>query len=448
MQESLQIYTINPYIPAHPFPPAAPACAFQGDHYWPSLARFIDHSAALARTRSCVNTVQVALVFISALFMDPNYYAFATPIMQGLTTVMCVVVWSHDRRHRYLCWMAASQALMGLGLSIQMLLHTEQRLHYSAFTTVLYGASISAMAHAVTQRLRQRTPWAWLLVLNALVLTAMWQASQMHAHTSARFAVMSVYVAAVHAVVMAHWRHWRQASWLDDATAALYGLFGLSMLVRLLLLPIEMPALDAAYISRHLAWWFTTASVMVLCAGLTASLTASALADTTAHLRHERNHDSLTGVMTRRAFEEHCGAQPYAHGLRALVFADIDHFKRINDEHGHAVGDAVLQQVGALLQANVRAVDVVGRMGGEEFALALHGVDHAQAELMVARLAQRLRHHPIMGAPVALTVTASLGWVMLHPDESLGNGMLRADRLLYQAKAAGRNRICCETASA
>jgi diguanylate cyclase len=374
--------------------------------------------------------------------MDPNYYAFATPLLLGLTTLMCVVVWWYQRSYRYLLWLAASQACLGLGLAIQMLLNTEMRLLYAPLTTLVYAAGISALGQAVLQRLGARMHWGWMTTANILVMAAMWQAALHPQHSSARLTVMSLYVALVHTVVLLHAPQWRSLSRLDRVTLALYALFAASMLGRLMLLPVEIPALDASWISRHLAWWFTTASVMVLCAGMTASLTASALADSTAHLRHERNHDSLTGVLTRRAFEERCGAQPYAQGLRALVYADIDHFKNINDQYGHAMGDAVLAGIGHTLQHSVRPVDLVGRLGGEEFALALHGVDAAQAQQLVARVAERLRSH---ASPSRPAVTASLGWVMLAPNETLDSAMQRADRLLYQAKAAGRDCVYSDT---
>lgn len=377
-------------------------------------------------------------------FMDPNYYAFATPLLLGMTTLISAVVWSYYRSHLYLLWISISQALLALGLTLQMLLNAAQRLHYSPFTTGVYLLAISCLAQALALRMRKQLAWRAITAINLVAMIAMLYVSQWDNSNAWRLVVMSVYVALVHGWVLLQLRHSRAQHILDRISLTLYGLFGLSMLARLLLLPIEISSIDTVWISRQAAWWFTTASVMLMGAGLTSSLTASALIDTTLHLRRERNHDSLTGVMTRRAFEESCAPVPYAQQLRALVYADLDHFKHINDQYGHAIGDEVLHFFGKVLQQNLRSADVVGRIGGEEFAIALHGVDVVQAKKLMARIAKRLSEYRHPFPSVELHVTASFGLVMVQPTETLESAMQRADLLLYAAKAAGRNRLHSE----
>lgn len=376
--------------------------------------------------------------------MDPNYYAFATPLLLGMTTLICAVVWSYYRSHLYLLWAGSSQALLALGLTLQMLLNADQRLHYSPYTTLIYLVAISCLAQAIALRMRKQLDWRPIAAISLLTMAAMWQVSRWEYSSAWRLLVMSVYVAMVHGLVLLQLRKSRPLHILDRISLALYGLFGLSMLARLLLLPLVVSSIDPTWISRYVAWWFTTASVMLLCVGLTTSLAASTLIDTTLHLRRERNYDSLTGVMTRRAFEESCAPVPYAHQLRVLVFADLDQFKRINDQHGHAVGDDVLHYFGKVLQQNLRSSDVVGRIGGEEFAMALHGVDPMQAKKLMARVAKRLSEYRHPSSGMEMVVTASFGLVMLQPTETLDSAMQRADFLLYQAKAAGRNRLHSE----
>lgn len=373
--------------------------------------------------------------------MDPNYYAFATPMLLGMTTLICVVVWSYYRSHRYLLWVGISQTLFAVGLTVQMLLHAAQRLHYSPCTTFIYLAATSCLAQAMALRMRKDLDWRPIMAINVLTMAAMVHASHNDFTNVWRLVVMSIYMGLLHGVVLLQLRKCRPQHILDRISVVLYCLFGLSMLLRLLLLPLEISSIDAVWLSRHAAWWFTTASLMLLFVGLTSSLTASALIDTTLHLRRERNYDSLTGVLTRRAFEERCAPQPYARQLRALVYADLDHFKHINDQHGHAMGDEVLHYFGQVLQQNLRSTDVIGRIGGEEFAIALHSVDLPHAKKLMARVAKRLEEyrHPAPG--VTLHVTASFGLVMVQPTETLDSAMQRADLLLYAAKAAGRNRL-------
>jgi diguanylate cyclase (GGDEF)-like protein len=121
---------------------------------------------------------------------------------------------------------------------------------------------------------------------------------------------------------------------------------------------------------------------------------------------------------------------------------DLDHFKAVNDLHGHATGDAVLERVAGDLLAGVRAIDTVARVGGEELALLLVDCPGARAKRVAERLRRRVARDPV-DAP---RVTISIGVA----DSSLTMGaealLAHADRALYEAKRAGRNRVCCATA--
>ncbi|MCV2350260.1 sensor domain-containing diguanylate cyclase [Paucibacter sp. Y2R2-4] len=153
--------------------------------------------------------------------------------------------------------------------------------------------------------------------------------------------------------------------------------------------------------------------------------------------------DGLTGLMNRRRLTERCEQEverAHRHGLALSVLSfDLDHFKVINDELGHAAGDRVLKQLGQLCHSTLRQGDLAGRMGGEEFVLVLPHTNHAAA----LHLAERLRHlfetqlHAAPGRPV----TASFGLVVLQPDWSMTQLLREADLALYAAKHKGRNRV-------
>jgi diguanylate cyclase (GGDEF)-like protein len=165
------------------------------------------------------------------------------------------------------------------------------------------------------------------------------------------------------------------------------------------------------------------------------------------HLYASSTCDLLTGAFNRRHFEERFQAEvSYAvrHNTElALFLFDLDHFKRINDPHGHAAGDTVLRHVAALVSSRLRMEDVFARYGGEEFAVILRNVDLASA----ARAADRLRGAVASAHPVhhgtMLSVSISVGCATLAECEvrSCAHLVELADRRLYLAKAAGRNRI-------
>lgn len=153
-------------------------------------------------------------------------------------------------------------------------------------------------------------------------------------------------------------------------------------------------------------------------------------------------HDALTGLLNRGAVVDRVAAlvrlRPEVRPTLAVVLADLDHFKRINDNLGHTVGDEVLQAVGRRLTDAVRAGDLVGRYGGEEFIVFLAGAS-AGAPDPVDRLVKAIGEAPFQTSAGRVSVTLSAGWALLEHDVSIEEAIRRADEALYQAKAAGRN---------
>ena len=151
--------------------------------------------------------------------------------------------------------------------------------------------------------------------------------------------------------------------------------------------------------------------------------------------------DSLTGLLNRRVFEEQGRAElerarRYNHPV-ALLLMDADHFKSINDRHGHAQGDRVLVAVAEVVRSTLRTIDRVGRWGGEEFAAILPETNLRSA----ARAAERVRRQAELALAAGRAVTLSIGVTEVSPAETLEAALQRADTALYEAKRAGRNRV-------
>ena len=163
-------------------------------------------------------------------------------------------------------------------------------------------------------------------------------------------------------------------------------------------------------------------------------------------LRQSVSCDHLTGLANRRAFFEG-GEVELARSRRAsralsLVMIDADHFKRINDAHGHPAGDAVLRHLAAGLSATFRSTDLVARVGGEEFVALLPGADAEQAMRVAERLCRSVAAQVVVvdGVPIRYTVSAGVATVDAD-EQDLDLLLKRADRALYQAKHSGRNRV-------
>lgn len=165
--------------------------------------------------------------------------------------------------------------------------------------------------------------------------------------------------------------------------------------------------------------------------------------------------DDLTGIYNRRAFMERaeCCVRPAAtghpHGVSILLL-DLDHFKTVNDVHGHQAGDQTLQQLSAAVRTQLRPNDVFGRYGGEEFCICAPGLDQEQAWNLAERIRLTVAAQPIhITSGQDLRVTTSIGvvWHDGHSVIALDHLLARADNALYAAKRLGRNRVEHEAAA-
>jgi diguanylate cyclase (GGDEF)-like protein len=164
--------------------------------------------------------------------------------------------------------------------------------------------------------------------------------------------------------------------------------------------------------------------------------------------------DPLTQLYNRRQIVsegEYIGEKARAAGEPLSVIAlDIDHFKAVNDEHGHHVGDSALVDIAGILRQYSRDTDLVARVGGEEFVILLPGADHAEARSCAELIRRGVERHVVgAGDGLDVRITVSIGVAEVDTAmESVESAVNRADKALYEAKALGRNRVCCSEAVA
>jgi diguanylate cyclase (GGDEF)-like protein len=231
------------------------------------------------------------------------------------------------------------------------------------------------------------------------------------------------------------------------ALAVFAGLLGTTQRDAAVLMSNRVNGLTAAAIGCLLATmnWRKTTSNLLLARQL--ELRQQQLLSQQGVLERLATRDGLTGLLNRAEMERVSRqelARAQRHGLPvSLLVVDLDHFKRVNDRWGHPAGDAVLVAAAAVLGRSVRGSDVVARLGGEEFMVLLPHTDAPAALALAEKLRERLEAMVVPGTDPAVAVTASVGVASAGPEGELAFDALyrRADRALYRAKDAGRNRV-------
>jgi diguanylate cyclase (GGDEF)-like protein/PAS domain S-box-containing protein len=227
---------------------------------------------------------------------------------------------------------------------------------------------------------------------------------------------------------------------LSKATSALRAWLGVPLIARdgsvvgILMLINQTPG---AYTEYHAEVAFTFASQAMI---------AIENARLFGEVHRLATTDGLTGVFNRRHFfdlaEREAQRAQRTQRVMSAIMLDIDHFKKVNDTYGHAAGDEVLRMIAQRCRENLRVVDILGRYGGEEFAIILPETDLTTAHHIAERLRQRLTEKPIITDRLTIAVTISLGVSAAESDTFDVAALLnQADAALYQAKQAGRNRV-------
>jgi diguanylate cyclase (GGDEF)-like protein len=215
-----------------------------------------------------------------------------------------------------------------------------------------------------------------------------------------------------------------------------------AMVISLRLLATLLPLPDEGLLTPTRVQTLYIGANALMIIAITVGLVMLAAERLRSEFEHLATRDSLTGALTRRVLIEACEhelARCRRHGRSlALLVMDIDHFKAVNDTHGHQMGDRVLVDFVNRVSALLRRPDLLARFGGEGFVVLLHETGLEEAQAVAGRILARIAE-PVAGLP---SVTVSIGVTVNRPDEEQIDPLLaRADRALYKAKEGGRNRV-------
>lgn len=370
------------------------------------------------------------------------------PTIMLVFAIGFIWVWCVDRRHLHSAILAVACALFGLALLSQVLQWPAGIGPNALFSGFLYTLAVVLASVGILRRAGKRLGFAFGVLLIAAIMISLWYFAYVRPNLLARIYVQNFGYGAILLLVALRILPSRNTGRADHVLFWVLLAFALHFFPRTLLTAKRsLPTLAMAP-GDSLFWQTLQLSLSVMGAALALTVLATILTDVMKELRQDRDLDGLTGVLNRRGFEE--TADRHLKSRRraplALIVCDLDHFKQINDTLGHHVGDAALRAFGNMLRKCARSSDIVGRIGGEEFALLLPHTDLAGARDLAERLRSALSSntHSIHQRDVRLS--ASFGVALKNADDNLATLLMRADRHLYDAKQAGRDQIVSDPA--
>lgn len=376
--------------------------------------------------------------------MSANYNLMVlTPSLALLVlAAVLIVAWFNQRSQRFLFWQACAYSLTALPLAAQTLFPLEVLTRYALLIGSIYLLGAWCLAKCWADRWRVSTHPHIALQVSIVTLAVVYHFSWVNPMPWARICSFSVGSGLVLMLPILQVRS-RMSSvhWLDKLLLWLSIAFTTYTFTRPGLIWL-LGYSDLRSLPKSPYWLLTLVSILNFALLFSLVMTAIAAKETVDKLRRERDFDALTQLLNRRSFQEY--AQQRLADIRlypmAVLACDIDHFKRINDSWGHKRGDEVLQLVSTTLKDSVRENDLVARFGGEEFVLLLTEISLRDAEAIALRIQRDLRlNNEVL--PSGYTLTLSFGISALDSTTPLDQALREADRLLYEAKNAGRDRV-------
>ncbi|QKC94204.1 GGDEF domain-containing protein [Mesorhizobium sp. NZP2298] len=379
--------------------------------------------------------------------MDTGLFiALLNPTIALALGAAFLVLWTHQRHRPHLAVLALSYSLAAAGFLFQHFTLPVGLAPSKLLSNLCFCLAASCLAGAIVARYGRRVPYFGIGALAGSGMAAFCWFLFVEPDLTWRILVVNFAIGGISLIAAAELRTVRGNGPTEKILLALSLLAGLNFFVRTLAVIIAHGPFES-YDELHASSYWTTAllSHVLLSLLIALALFTAAALDVMKALKAETHTDPLSGLLNRRGFEERaefllqrCAAAKFP---VALVLADLDHFKALNDVHGHAAGDRVIADFAAKLRSATGARGAAGRIGGEEFAVLLPLSDLAAARLFAEAVRTLYSAGGIDGLPAGTKVTASFGVAARSGEEALEPLMRRADEALYKAKRNGRDSV-------
>ncbi|MEO0590631.1 MAG: GGDEF domain-containing protein [Pseudomonadota bacterium] len=376
--------------------------------------------------------------------MQTQILGLLTPLMALFFALTFAVFWRAGRLKRHVLGFALGYLFFACGFLVTHLLPGDA--FYVFHTTQgLYTLGVTFFLASACERVGQKLHLPSLAVIYAISALVLAVAMQMSSDAGPRLILINMGYGAMFVVGVTTLMAAPRRDWIDNAVIAITALQAVDFFIRPTLSVLYEQTIPAETYQQSVYY-----SLIGLVLGLKSIaggliLIGATIVEWTGSVRESGERDPLTGLPIRGAYEQKMRSllpRAQVEGVPiCLVIADIDHFKQVNDIWGHQAGDQAISAFGELIADTIRACDMAGRIGGEEFCIAVWNCEEEPA----GRLAERIRHafatleHAHLNRELRLT--ASFGVAKARAGDSYERLFQRADAALYKAKSAGRNGV-------
>lgn len=370
-----------------------------------------------------------------------NFYSILIPITIIALGILTGCLYVFKKLPHYLASYSLALICIGFGILMQSILANEFLTLVLGPIFAVYFLGCALHIHAIHERIQLPARWSVLITLIVFGSISIFYFSTILHQQAISFLITGFITAAIflHRPI-ALWRHQTPLS-VDHKLKVLILIVVAITLIRAVLFNHLMQ--DNVPLSAYDALWAFTQLLRLLIDILFLSLFfTGAVQEVVLRLTHERNYDPLTGLLNRRALQEYLTKlEDHSTFQKAIIIADLDHFKRVNDQYGHSFGDLALQHTSQLLQQNIRHSDKAIRMGGEEFLILLDHCHQAKALHIAERIRSSIESTPLQYGGQTIYLTLSMGVSFFKQASQFERAYNEADDLLYQAKHQGRNQV-------
>jgi len=375
---------------------------------------------------------------------DQILFSLVNPIISFLFSATFGIIWFYQQRYRHLATLAAAFLAMGFAFVVYEFELLTWPAEINIPANALYVITVTLACSATFERKGIEVPWAlFAAIIGAGAMPFSWYLF-IEPSTTARILSTSGIFMAVTALTLASLVRQKDRSLADRLFEGGVALAFVIALVRPTLVLVGWLDIQSPTGFSGSEYWTSIRAFTPLLSFIVALLFIVGIGlDTIWYLKNQADRDFLTNLLNRRGFEtkgNEALQRDFANSRQpAVLIADIDDFKRVNDSFGHQVGDAVIAAVAKVMARHGGAM-LAGRIGGEEFALYYNDVDRAELQNAARAIKAALNEVRIPGLPGDYPITLSIGLHLSYSHESLADMMTRADQALYRAKREGKDK--------